>query len=396
MARLTRTHASRGDVASPFHPGNVISAARGVNREPTERGRSGGRAVGVFRPHLGASPQRMLLSLMVGALVLAPLGCRKRELPEHERQLKERQAREALLREKRKRGEGPTISPNQQGLAHHAHDKDHSDDPQPVPLEDVDDRKWPVGVKKALYRLLTVSMVGAPSAIRQLAMQGPAAFEAMRFFLGLKQQPKAKRAALALMLAELQMFRPAALAQQAREPARPFLQRAAIELLARQKHPHAQALLAEVRTSEKPMRAFIDHANSSKGMSFNAEQLAQLDGVLNGEPLAKVKERLLAIHSFDLESGLLAIIVVRGARPVVQGLVAQRLAALAAAGDRARLRRYGQVVALPPILRLAAARMLLASQDPEDKALLNSIRSDPKDPLARMLPRLAPLADVGH
>lgn len=326
-----------------------------------------------------------LLALLAS---LTLVGCKKAEVPEHVKQ----QRAEEKVRKKRKElmKEGKVKhwvgAPHAHEESQHKHGQ--SAPPRPLPLEDVDDSKWPKQVKVTMLQLKKAHGPAVPGLALKLAQQGPAAFEAMRFLIRQRRQPKHKLAMLAMLLTEANMFRPEALAKMGREPLMPYLQRGAIQRLAWLKDGPSQEKLRQVKVAEKPMAEFIDLSNKQRGPSYDAKQLATLDAVFHGKDSEAIKKTLLTINDFALEEGLFAILHTRGARRVVKGLVAKRLMMLAASGDRRRLREYVAERGHPPLIRVAAAQELLASKAKEDQALLKKLAAEAKDPMAPFLRRL--------
>jgi hypothetical protein len=338
----------------------------------------------------------LLLSPLIAALLVA--GCKKKE-PEHvieqRKAAKQRKRRLELIRKgklKPRRDKRDTHAPGP-GKAHdpgraghdHAHGK-HK--PAALPEEKVDTSAWPKSLKKVLFRLQAASPQTVPALAVAVAQHGHPGYEALRVVVRQKRQPKAKRAFCAMLIAEGHAFKPADLSRMGHEALLPYLQRAAIEQLALLKDRTSQRLLVQLARDEKPMASFIERANKRAGVTFNGEQLKTLDRLLNPKDVDALKKDLMAINTFELEKGLGLILAARGIRPVQRALIAKRLVTMAAKGDRQRLRAYAKGKHHPAILRVGAAQTLMRSRDGADRATLQAIANDPKDPMARTLKRL--------
>ncbi|MBW2732466.1 MAG: hypothetical protein JRH20_08720, partial [Deltaproteobacteria bacterium] len=328
----------------------------------------------------------LLFSFCLSVLSLG--GCKKEDVPEHVRQQRQtektfKKRKELMKKGKLKHWVG---APHAQEQGEHTHGQ--SEPPRPLPLEDLDDSKWPKQVKILTLQVKKAHGPAIPGLALRLAQQGPPAFEAMRFLIRQRRQPKHKLAMLGMLLAEAQMFRPLSLAKLSRDAILPYLQRAAIQRLAWLKDKTSQKELHAVKEAEKPMAEFIEQANRQRGPSYTKEQLATLDAVFHGKDAEAVKKTLHTCNDFALEAGLFAILHTQGARRVVKGLVTKRLVTLASSGDRQRLREYVSVRSHPPLIRVAAAQELLQSKSVDDKALLNKLAADAKEPMAPLLRKL--------
>ncbi len=341
---------------------------------------------------------RPALLLLASLLMASPLSaCKKKHEPEHV--IEQRKAAEQrkhrlelirkgkLKRHKDKRDTHAHGPGKPLGQHDHGHDRGKQK-PLALPEEKVDTNTWPKTLKKVLFRLQKAPPQHMPALAVAVAQHGHKGYEALRVVVRQKRQPKAKRAFSAMLIAEGHMFKPDDLARMGHEALLPYLQRAAIENLARLKDRYSQRLLGKLANDEKPMASFITGANRRPGVTFTREQLELLDRVLNPKDIAALKKDLLTINTFEVEKGLKRVLRARGIRPLQRALIAKRLVSLATKGDRQRLRAYAQGKHHPPILRVGAAQSLLHSNDPKDKATLQAIAGDTKDPMARTLKRL--------
>lgn len=341
----------------------------------------------------------LLLSPLVVALPLS--ACKKKQEPEHvieqRKAAEQRKRRLELIRKGKLKRRGdkrdthahgpgkPLGQHDPHGHDGHGHGKER---PPALPEEKVDTSSWPKTLKKVLFRLQKAPPQHVPALAVAVAQHGHKGYEALRVVVRQKREPKAKRAFCAMLIAEGHMFKPDDLARMGHEALLPYLQRAAIDSLAMLKDSHSQRLLSKLAADEKPMAEFIGRANKRPGVRFERKQLELLDRVLNPADIESLKKDLMTIHSFELEKGLGMILRARGIRPVQRALIAKRLVTLAAKGDRQRLRVYAQGKHHPAILRVGAAQTLIRSNDPKDKATIQAIASDAKDPMARTLKRL--------
>ena len=208
------------------------------------------------------TPSRRLLALPV--IVLLCLGGCKKKLPEHEIQKREQEAlrkkRRSLIKKGKLKAPTDKTPPGHAGHGHghghggHDHD-DHGHDekgkkggpkePAVKPFNPAT-TKWPKPLKRALFRLLEASPKHVPTLCQQVANYGPMGYDALRAVITQTRQPKAKRALASFLLAEGHMFQPEELAKMGREALLPYLQRAAIDALARLKDKHSQLILARL------------------------------------------------------------------------------------------------------------------------------------------------------
>jgi len=320
--------------------------------------------------------------LLATIVVAAGGGCEKEEVPEHVQQ----QRRQRALRAKGIKAKRPHRPGGLGGhpAAHHGgkvSDKRRS--------ERFDDRKWPPAVRRAMLALFDARPPQTPRAAQRLARLGPAAFEALRYVATHPRLARSKRAAVGFLYVAAQIFRPAALAKLGGEPQYPYIQRAAIQALARLRDKRSKKLLAQLREREAPMAQFIDWAATRPALGvFSAEQLKLLDRVLHPEDVNRLRVDLLRVKTLELEAPLLEVIRSPVSSRVVQGLVAQRLVTLAAAGARKKLHGYAAGQRYPAIVRVAAAKLLAASKRPGDRALVQKLAADRRDPLAPVAKKL--------
>ena len=143
----------------------------------------------------------MMYGFRLYALILiAPLlfaGCKKKELPEHVRQQRAKEKIQKKRKELIKKGKLKHWVGAPHAQDEHKHEHGQSEPPRPLPLEDVDDSKWPKEVKVTMLQLKKAHGPAVPGLAFKLAQMGPPAFEAMRFLIRQRRQPKHKLAMLA-------------------------------------------------------------------------------------------------------------------------------------------------------------------------------------------------------
>ncbi len=325
--------------------------------------------------------------LWVGLLVVSS-GCEKKKIPDHVIQQQKKETRKV---ERKKQLAQEVKKPREEDL-------------------------WPAVVKEAYYRLFLSSDVQVIANAQALAQQGEQAVPALKFFLGKNSmKSKRKRALVSFMLVELHMFRPAELAKLARDWRQPIVQRAAIEALVRigsdtsgkflaviEKearggdldraasagggavgHDHGHGHGAEAKVEFGPLSAFIDRVRARDTWEFNDAQLEQLDQLLKARLESEVSGRLQEMRDGSLDQGLVHLLRSPVVLPATQQAVAEKLVA----------QNSKQVHKLcgpenPIILRVQAARGMIAGGSKSDLAFLKKLSEGKKDPFAQVVGRL--------
>lgn len=325
--------------------------------------------------------------ILVATLAISGACEKKEKVPDHVLQQRRAAARERAAKKERaekRRAAASSASSQPSGEGGGAPAKSGE---MNLYSEKFSPEKWPEDVRRITAKLFGARFHHVPALARQLAQRGSAAIQALTYLATHPQQPIRKRAMISMMAAEMQMFRPEALAELAGSPKHPFLQRAAIERLARLRHPSIQKLLAGVRRREKPMASFIDAAKRrSEHWPYDKKQLRTLDRILFAPTKAALRKRLSALEDLTLEKGLEAILTTPVASRARQGLVAKRLGMLASHQPK-ELRRLTEK-RYPPLLRVAALEVLVASDRAADHAFATKLSQRPRDPLGRIAKKL--------
>lgn len=364
-------------------------------------------------------PQRRLsLALLLVALVMG--GCKDKEpTPPHVLQQIKRRQQEKLAEEQQKQ-EIAAKKKEEQGK-------------QDIELS------WPVPVRNAFYQLVQADFAQMHRAARAVAMQGLAAVPAMEHLLTMKRQSVKKRTFVSILLTEVQMFRVEPLIAYLASPRRPYLQRSAIQALARTGNPkalkalqtmrkalvdganrpkepipageaeddhkdHAFALslggggdheghghsagpsaaAAEGQNPYQPLIDFIDGALAAPGAwGYDDGQLLILDRIFHAPTPEELTTAMEWIKDLTLEQGLLAMVQSPATRPPVRGLVTRRLLTLARDQPK-HLVAYVHP-SMPQPFRAMAVDALVELGEPKYIDFIKKALSSPDDPLVGYL-----------
>ncbi len=296
-----------------------------------------------------------------------------------------------------------------------------------------EDETWPGPVRLAFYNLHTAPVTQWSVASRRLGLLGMPAVPAFKRLLKNQRQPMKKKGMVAYLLVQLYMFRPEGLTNLARDEEMPFARRGAIEALAiignkdtkkamaamRQElasakhkapkkgekkahghghghehghghgHEHGAPGKSKPSAAAKkrpfgPMIDFIKKAEEGvKPWKYDARQLAVLDSVFHAESEMKLKVALAWVKDDSLEQGLMAILRSPVTRPQIIMATIKHLVTLAQKKP-ANLRGYCEP-GYPQMLRMLAAKKLLDLKKPADRAYLQKLAANPRDPVAPFL-----------
>lgn len=323
--------------------------------------------------------------LLICCLVVLVVGCKDKEVPEHvlqqrayeqrQRELKQKEQQEAKQAKAGKMRTGPSM--------------------------------WSGVVRKAVVKIYRARGLQATRAIQALAHLGPTSADALQHIAGSVAMDQRKQIMASLVLVELQMFKPARLAELSRANELPFVQQAAVEALGRLGNPRAERLLNELAPqlsaqgtqipsshaghahagTNQPLRPMAQVLQKAKDRSrkwwYSDEQLAALDRLLQADTPNKLLIALSAVTDRTLDKGLRAILSAAAAQPPVKAAVAHRIVEL----DKDKpqvLQRYCDRQE-PQLLRLSSARRLL---ELGQRAFVEKLARETGDPLMPVLERL--------
>jgi hypothetical protein len=345
-------------------------------------------------------------------LLLALAGCKKEEqVPEHIRQQRLKEKRLEQRRQELKRKTEKAAKAHDAGVDRY--------------------RMWPPAVRQAFYALYRSRSEGVPQKARALAQLGFPAADAMRAIAGGAPHSAKKKALVSFMLVDMNMFRVHELTKMAREYRLPFVQRAAIEALARIGNPDTEAALDQlvkdlpkmplpkmpeshlghhhgprpgpataikpgqggqvlnVPPERHPMVRWTKRVRrrlKGKRWSYSAEQLAELDHIFHASSPQELKQAINAVQGTSLEQGLRAILRTPVSRPSVQAGAAYKLVEPHIKDSKAL-----RALCSPEehqLVRLQAARALLELGRARDRAFVTRLAQQDQDPLAPMLQRM--------
>jgi len=346
--------------------------------------------------------------LLVLCLLLP--GCKGEEkLPEHELQQREKQRERERLRKEREREAKEQLKGRDASVDHYA--------------------MWSPEVRQAFYALYRSRSMGIPEKARTLAQYGLEAADALRVIAASRSQSAKKKALVSFMLVDMHMFRVNDLAKLAREHQLIFVQRAAIEALARVGNPQSEAAL-DVLAKELPKMPVPVVPDDDEGHShgyghgpspmakdepppdippdqhplvrwtrnvrrklkgqrwaYSTEQLQTLDRVFQADNPQKLRLSINAVKdATKLERGLRAILRSPVTRASVQAGVSFKLVEPYLKDSKA-LRR----LCTPQehqLVRMQAARALLELGRAADRAFVGKLAEEPRDPLASVFQRM--------
>ena len=292
--------------------------------------------------------------------------------------------------------------------------------------EDAEELSWPGPVRLAFYNLYTAKIPQWPASARRLALMGLPAVPAMKRLLQNKRQPVKKKALVSFLYVQLHVFRPQALTMLARDEDLPFTRRGAIEALANIGNAQTKKALAAIRhelenaprpkaapkkkahghaghgheghghgTSgavprealTRPFGPIIDFIDRSQKVSnpcgYDAKQLAVLYSVFHAESQMKLKVALDWVKDDSVEAGLVSMLRSPVTRPQIHTALIKRMVVLAMAKPK-KLRDYCEP-GFPQMLRMLSAKKLLDGKKPSDRAYLQKLASNPRDPMSSFL-----------
>jgi hypothetical protein len=297
-----------------------------------------------------------------------------------------------------------------------------------------EEMSWPEEVREDAYRLYTARLHYANPAAVRLAQHGLDAVPAMIKVVTSKYQPVKKVAFVSMLIVELHIFRPDDLIRLASMDGLPFVQRAAIEALARLRLKRTEKALdaltaalkklaLELKQNPKlarrlkgpptkghpphaghkaghghgpqagqvdptvPLLRFLEQARHEKrAWNYSESELKALDRLYQ----AKTKQEILAaldwIKDPKLEKGLLAIIRSPAVRPEVAGAAIQRV--LFVNDFKPEKLRQFCGSGYPRFLRMVAAKFLLKREGDRAEAFLSRLARKSGDPLAPYFEKL--------
>jgi len=349
------------------------------------------------------STMKRAICLLMAALLAG--GCKKEQVPEHELQQKRReQARER--RRNQQKEEGKKLEARDAGVDHY--------------------RMWSPAVRNAFYALYRARSIGLPQKAQTLARLGMPAADALRIIATGTLHKAKKKALVSFMLVDLHMFRVPQLAKLAHEHKLPFVQRAAIESLARVGNAQSEAALdglikelpkmplpkmpqqgihghghgheqeeakdtkdepvPAIPPDQHPMVRWVRHVRAQrkgKQWAYSEQQLATLDRILHADSPQKLRIAVMAAQGDVLEQGMRAILGTPVARESTKAGVAFKIVE----PRQGKPRRLRQLCGPQEdqMVRLVAVRLLLESGTERDRAFIDKLAADPKDPMAQML-----------
>jgi len=341
-----------------------------------------------------------LVSLLLG-------GCKKEPLPDH---VVQQQRRDRKLAKRQKELKQASAVRTDAGVDSY--------------------RLWPKPVQEAFYGLFRARSEGLPKKAQALARFGLPAVEALRTLAAQTIHSPKKVALVSFMLVDLHMFRVSELAKMAREYKLPFVQRAAIESLARVGNPQSEAELdklvkdlAKMPVPEVPQGGAHDHDHGSgplvpdhtvketvidvppdrhpmvlwarqvrkamtgKRWAYSEVQLATLDRILQADSPEKLRIAINAVQDDTLEAGLRAILFTPVAKESIKAGVAFKRVDLRS-DKPARLLQLCGPEEEDQMVRMLAIRQMLRSRRPRDRAQIQKLAKNLKDPLAPMITKM--------
>lgn len=268
------------------------------------------------------------------------------------------------------------------------------------------ERLWSPGVRRAVEQVYRARGRGSLQALQALTFLGLPAASALEQIAKSRTLHPQTSAYAALMLVELQLFRPAELAKLGRRRELPHAQQAAIEALGRLGNPRAERLLAGLATALQdphPSRQPAAGAgpalplfkreevlkrarDRSRKWWYSDAQLAALDRIVQADDPAKLQLALAAARQLALERGLDTILRSPATRPPIKAAVAEAVVERSRTSPGTLLTYCAPQQ--PPLLRLAAARQLLLGGRPADRSFLRKLAATPDEPLAPLIGRL--------